>query len=137
MVAAPFPDLCPPGTDRPIIEFHGTADPIVPYEGGAVNAQGFTGMATPDVKATAAKWAAHNGCVGSGALRVAPDVVRTTWKRCAADGDVVLYTIAGGGHTWPGPIDVTKLGITDLGATSSSIDASQLMLDFFDSHPLP
>jgi polyhydroxybutyrate depolymerase len=137
MVASPLPDSCPAGTDRPIIEFHGTDDPIVPYHGGQVNAEGFAGVVTPDVRATAAGWASHDGCGASVDRRIAFDVVRTNWNGCARGADVVLYTIEGGGHTWPGPIDVAKLGITDLGATTSSIDASQLMLDFFDRHPLP
>jgi polyhydroxybutyrate depolymerase len=137
MVSAPFPNTCPANVVRPIIEFHGTADPIVPYTGGPVHAEGFGGVDSPSVLGTAAKWADHNGCSAAKNLQIAPDVVRTGWTGCDADGDVVLLSIQGGGHTWPGPIDVMKLGIFDLGATSSSIDASKLMLDFFDSHPLP
>ena len=42
---------------------------------------------------------------------------------------VVFYTVEGGGHTWPG-------GLVDLppavfGATTHTIDASDLILDFF------
>jgi polyhydroxybutyrate depolymerase len=137
MVSSPFPNTCPADVVRPLIEFHGTADPIVPYGGGAVHAEGFSGVDSPGVLDTAAKWAAHNGCTGATNLQIAPDVLRTGWTGCAPDGDIVLLTIQGGGHTWPGPIDVSKLGMTDLGATTSSIDATQLMLDFFDTHPLP
>ena len=79
----------------------------------------------------------HNGCTGATNAEITPDVLRTGWTGCDPDGDIVLLTIQGGGHTWPGPIDVSKLGMSDLGATTSSIDATQLMLDFFDSHPLP
>jgi polyhydroxybutyrate depolymerase len=137
MVSAPFPSTCPANVVRPIIEFHGTADPIVPYDGGPVNAFGFGGINSPPVLDTAGKWAHHNGCTGAGNLQIASDVTRTAWTGCATDGDVVLLTIDGGGHTWPGPIDLTKLGVFDLGATTSSIDATKLMLDFFDTHPLP
>jgi polyhydroxybutyrate depolymerase len=137
MVSSPFPNTCPTDVVRPIIEFHGTDDPIVPYGGGPVHAAGFRGINSPGVLDTAAKWADHNGCTGATNLQIAPDVVRTGWTGCAPDGDIVLLTIQGGGHTWPGPIDVSKLGIEDLGATTSSIDATQLILDFFDTHPLP
>jgi poly(3-hydroxybutyrate) depolymerase len=34
----------------------------------------------------------------------------------------------GGGHTWPGMKPVTP-------GTTETIDASELMLDFFDKHP--
>jgi polyhydroxybutyrate depolymerase len=137
MVSAPFPNTCPANVVRPIIEFHGTDDPIVPYTGGPVHAEGFGGVDSPSILASAAKWAAHNGCTGARNLQIAADVIRTGWTGCSNDGDVVLLTIKGGGHTWPGPIDVALLGIIDLGATTSSIDASKLMLDFFDTHPLP
>jgi polyhydroxybutyrate depolymerase len=137
MVSAPFPNTCPGNVVRPIIEFHGTADPIVAYRGGPVNAVGFDGLNSPGVLDTAAKWADHNGCSGARNLQVASDVTRTAWTGCAAHGDIVLLTIQGGGHTWPGPIDLTKLGVFELGATTSSIDATKLTLDFFDTHPLP
>jgi polyhydroxybutyrate depolymerase len=137
MVSAPFPNTCPAGVVRPIIEFHGTADPIVPYVGGRVHAAGFGGVNSPSILGNAAKWADHNGCSGSRTTKITPDVTRTGWTGCSPDGDVVLMTVQGGGHTWPGPIDVQKLGISDLGPTVSSIDATTLMLDFFDAHPLP
>jgi polyhydroxybutyrate depolymerase len=44
---------------------------------------------------------------------------------------VELYSIAGGGHTWPGA-DI-DLGPAD--ATTQTVDATQLTLDFFEAHP--
>jgi polyhydroxybutyrate depolymerase len=43
---------------------------------------------------------------------------------------VRLYTISGGGHTWPGPIEVSRLG-----ATNRRLDATGLILDAFDAAP--
>ena len=40
--------------------------------------------------------------------------------------------IIGGGHTWPGS---TPVRASRLGATTSSISATTLMLDFFGAHP--
>jgi polyhydroxybutyrate depolymerase len=43
---------------------------------------------------------------------------------------VELFRIRDGGHTWPGGIAVDRLG-----ATTTSIDATTEILDFFDAHP--
>jgi polyhydroxybutyrate depolymerase len=63
---------------------------------------------------------------------VAVDVERLAWAGCSDRGAVELYRIVGGGHTWPG---ATALRSERLGATTSSIDATKLVLDFFDAHP--
>ena len=42
---------------------------------------------------------------------------------------VLLYTIQGGGHTWPGSIDVARLG-----RTTQSINATDLIWEFFQGH---
>jgi poly(3-hydroxybutyrate) depolymerase len=49
---------------------------------------------------------------------------------CAAD--VVFCSLAGGGHTWPGGTRAPFLG-----RTSSDIDATATILDFFAAHPRP
>jgi len=46
---------------------------------------------------------------------------------------VVLYTIEGGGHTWPGG---TPLPEWLLGPMSRSVDATRLMWAFFRAHPV-
>src|SRR5882762_3490385 len=84
----------------PVIAFHGTADRAAPYKGGFswVAAQRFQG-----VRAFTARWARRNRC-GTKPVDsvVATDVTRREYTRCADDAAVVLYTIHGGGHTWPG-----------------------------------
>jgi polyhydroxybutyrate depolymerase len=44
-----------------------------------------------------------------------------------------LYTIRGGGHTWPGGGPMPEWFV---GSTTRSIDASALMWAFFSQHPL-
>ena len=42
----------------------------------------------------------------------------------------VLYSVTNGGHTWPGSLDVPRLGhVTD------DVNAADLILDFFDDAP--
>jgi polyhydroxybutyrate depolymerase len=59
--------------------------------------------------------------------------VRRTYTNCADDAAVVLYTIQGGGHTWPGGKPLPEWFV---GRTSHTIDATSLMWGFFSDHPL-
>ena len=115
----------------PMIDFHGTADPDVPYNGGPswISPRPF-----PNVPKWAANWARRNGC-GPNPVEstVAADVTRREYTSCADNAAVVLYTVRGGGHTWPGG---TPLPEWFVGRTSRSIDATRLMWAFFSDHPL-
>ena len=64
---------------------------------------------------------------------VATDVTRLEYTSCAGDAAVVLYTITGGGHTWPGGKPLPEWFV---GPTSPSIDATGLMWAFFRKHQL-
>jgi polyhydroxybutyrate depolymerase len=64
---------------------------------------------------------------------VAADVIRRAYTSCANRADVVLYTVHGGGHTWPGGTPLPKWFV---GRTTHSIDATALMWSFFQEHPL-
>jgi len=121
-------------TDRrpvPMINFHGTADGAAPYHGGVswVAPDPF-----PDVEGWTKRWARRNRCALNPIdSAVAADVIRRAYTSCAGDAAVVLYTIRGGGHTWPGG---GPLPAWFVGPTSQSIDASSLMWAFFRAHPL-
>ena len=138
MVAATLPSTCPAQVRPPAIAFHGTADPIVPFTGGTVQAEGgqHFGTTAPGAEGAIAKWAEHNGCGPTPANRnIGTDVIERRWTGCGPGADVTFYRIEGGGHTWPGSIDLRKAGFAFLGATTATIDATALMLDFFDAHP--
>jgi polyhydroxybutyrate depolymerase len=131
--------VCDAGTPKvSILAFHGTADPIVPYEGGDYFSGAALGRALGLAQAkrvddATAAWAAFDGCHSPPSEEfVADDVQHVTWPGCPANGTVALYRILGGGHTWPGAIPVSP---DRLGATTPSIDATTLVLDFFDAHP--
>ena len=55
---------------------------------------------------------------------MAADVIRTEYTNCADDASVVLYTIRGGGHSWPGGKPMPEWFV---GPTSRSIDATGQM----------
>jgi polyhydroxybutyrate depolymerase len=115
----------------PAIWFHGTADAAAPYHGGT---SWVTATPFPSIPRFVAKWARRNQC-GDTAVdsAVAWDITRSTFTRCADDATVVLYTIRGGGHTWPGG---GRLSEAWVGPTNREIDASRLMWDFFSAHRL-
>jgi len=115
----------------PLVAFHGTADSIVPYDGGRT----WIGDITfPDVEDWVARWARRNRC-GTDAVEsvVATDVTRRSYAECAGDADVVLFTIEGGGHTWPGGRPLPEWFV---GPTSRGVDATRQMWAFFEGHPL-
>jgi polyhydroxybutyrate depolymerase len=122
---------CRDSTPVPMIAIHGTADRITPYNGGKV---WVAQDPFPSIPGWAENWARRNRCspvpVDS---RVAHDVMRREYFGCASDATVVLYTLEGIGHTWPGGPHPPEWA---LGRTTQSIDASELMWAFFREHPL-
>jgi polyhydroxybutyrate depolymerase len=116
----------------PMITFHGTADPGVPYNGGR---SWGSPRPFPSVSTWAANWARRNRC-GPNPIEsaVAADVTRLEYTDCANDAAVVLYTVRGGGHSWPGGKPMPEWMV---GPTSRSVDATSLMWAFFREHRLP
>src|SRR5437773_483971 len=93
---------CRDTTAVPMINFHGTDDRFAAYRGGTSWVLP-GGRAFPSQLVWTANWAKRNRCASVPADSVvAPDVTRRSYGHCAHNADVVLYTIGGGGHTWPG-----------------------------------
>lgn len=113
--------------DGPPVSFqaiYGTADSVLPYDGGLGAAiRGFlsanplgesaaspdeqqdqiSSIAFPAVEDALAAWADRNGCAAEpDEERVSDEVVRRSWPDCDGGAEVVLYVVEGGGHTWPG-----------------------------------
>ena len=127
----PF-DWCKDRRAVPMIAFHGTADRTVPYHGGT---SWVAPVAFPDMPTWAADWARRNRCRPDPVeSAVAADVTRQEYTGCADDAAVVLYTVEGGGHSWPGGGPLPEWLV---GATSRSIDATSQMWAFFRERRLP
>jgi len=61
---------------------------------------------------------------------VSPSVVLDTWTGCTEGAEVRLYTVEGGGHTWPGGADsaAARPALAEvIGVTTQEIDAGQLL----------
>jgi polyhydroxybutyrate depolymerase len=113
----------------PIVAFHGTDDALVPFEAGVDTAR--LDIFNAGARNNMLQWAQHNGCnLTLHTQRIADDVVLESYTGCDADADVQLYVVEGGGHTWPGARDVNLLG-----TTTHSIDATQIVWQFFAAHP--
>lgn len=137
-----------------VIAFHGDTDPLVSYEGGsAATAQ----LDAPSVVEAVGNFAGAAGCDPDPAVSVPfEDIEVSRWSACEPGIDVELYTVLGGGHTWPGMLnyvdatrlfalgenqELAELAGVDIGEIAGnmtvSIEATTLMLDFFDKHPRP
>ena len=124
-------DWCTERRPAPMIAFHGTADPESPYNGGS---SWMAPDSFPNMLAWTRNWSRRNQCgVMPVDAKVAADVTRLEYGRCASGASVVLYTVKDGGHTWPGGERMPEWFV---GRTSNSIDATSLMWAFFREHPL-
>jgi len=123
---------CDPQRPVPVIHFHGTEDNLVPYDGGGL-ASSISAPETADV------WADMNGCLAEEPTTTFEEGMVTcqTVDQCSADASVVLCTIVGGGHCWPGQELCPDISGLDLGISTTDIDANQAMWDFFQGHALP
>ncbi len=122
-------EACEQSRAVPSIVFHGTEDPIVPYYGGPSRSPE---VRFPEIEDWVDALAEHNGCASTPTeLEPEGDVSGFQYADCEAD--VVFYSIAGGGHTWPGGEPLPEF-IT--GITNYDIDATRLMWEFFQQHTL-
>ena len=125
---------CTPGQAVPTAYFSGTADPEVPYEGGAMRNPRVTPIVPVD---TAVQfWVRNNNCQTNPGVIKIPDSVPTDrstvdlfqYTHCDCEADVYFYRINNGGHTWPG---VPVPQFPQLGNTNEDIDASEALWNFF------
>jgi polyhydroxybutyrate depolymerase len=79
---------CAPSRPVSVLQTHGTADPVVPFNGGTMLGRGGYSdvVAAP---AMAQRWRDIDRCAG-------------TSGRCADGTEVVFVPVDGLGHTWPG-----------------------------------
>lgn len=125
-----------PGPSRPVsvMMTAGESDRLMPYRGGRVGL--FRGTVL-SADATMDYWVKADGCT----MQEPPEMLTDndpadgtrTRKEAAGGGaegsEVLLYTVEGGGHAWPGGLQYARLV-----RTSRDWDASQAIWDFFSRH---
>jgi polyhydroxybutyrate depolymerase len=122
----PIPGGCHPGRPAPYMEFHGTSDPIVHYNGE-------TALNFSPVMQTMQDWATRDGCAsGPTTFFQQADVTGFKWTNCQGEVMVQHYRITGGGHSWPGATRPSPFG-----ATTHTVSATTLGWQFFQRYQLP
>lgn len=130
-------ESCSPKRPVPVMHFHGDDDNFAPYEGG--RGKGVSQTDFYSVEHSIAAWVKANGCPAKLVETKEPDktddgmtVTRKTYGPGKDGAEVVLITIHGGGHTWPGRVPPVKF----LGPSTTDISANDLMWEFFEKHPM-
>ncbi len=115
----------------PAIIFHGTQDSIVPFGGGPSSSFNYP---FPEITSWVKTLAGKNGCTGNPVdLPVQGEVSGKRYTNYPQNADVVFYIVANGGHSWPGGGSMPKAIV---GHTTQDIDATRVMWDFFQLHPM-
>jgi polyhydroxybutyrate depolymerase len=115
--------------------FVGDDDPLIPYEGGDVIGDDRGKILS--AHATRAKWAELNGCEGADfqqTIDVVDDgtlVQEMRHSKCRDGAEVVLFSVLGGGHTWPNGQQYLPEKV--IGKTTRDVDASEQLWEFFAS----
>jgi polyhydroxybutyrate depolymerase len=104
---------CSPSQPVSVLNIHGTADNVVPFNGGPMVGRGGSSdiLSAP---AMAQRWRELNGCPAPVEDSPAPSIHRFTSAGCADGTEVAFVQIDGGGHTW--------------------LDASNASAQFFATH---
>lgn len=121
--------VCNPSRPVSVLQVHGTADPVVPFDGGPMVGRGgpSTVVAAP---AMADLWRGLNRCPGAPIDEVNPGVARRTSAGCADGTEVALVAIEGGGHIWPSGSPAVAMA----GPAGQGFDAASTTGQFFAAH---
>jgi polyhydroxybutyrate depolymerase len=98
-----YPAICSPKRAMPVLAFHGYDDHVVPYNGSSnLDLLNQSPDVWPPIPDWAANWGVMNGCTPHPETLSNQDGVRIeAWRGCRDRVEVLLYTIDGGGHTYP------------------------------------
>jgi polyhydroxybutyrate depolymerase len=135
-------DDCHPLRPVPFMHTHGTADPIVPFDGGPgptwLTPAGETPQVFPSVPDEVALFAGLNGCSSNTeTIFSQSDTECARQATCTSGSDVLLCTVDGGGHAWPGGADMGLLVALVTGPQSMTLPTSEVMWNFLKGHQLP
>jgi polyhydroxybutyrate depolymerase len=136
---------CHPLRPVPILMMNGTADPLIPFEGGK-GASRFAMDGFWSAMQTLAFWRRVGGCeTGNGAVtdlddrdRADQSTVTRIGSRCPPPREVVLYRINGGGHRMPSTFSdarFPRIAAALLGPQNHDIDGAETIWAFFRKFP--
>jgi polyhydroxybutyrate depolymerase len=121
---------CQPSQPVSVIEFHGTEDQHILYD-GRFGPKALVSVDFNSVRDSIGFWISDDECSAEAQVESFADIRHETWTGCAGSTVVELYTVIGGGHSWPG----SQAGLAGSAQPTMTISASQLIWDFFAAHP--
>jgi polyhydroxybutyrate depolymerase len=123
----------------PIMHFHGTADPVLPFENPIDSDDEANQTTIRCAMDTIDIWVDIDGCPQKPVRERLPilvhdgtSVTKETYAPGKDGAEVILFAIKNGGHTWPG----TPGYKADLGLASQNVSANNEMWAFFEKHPM-
>jgi polyhydroxybutyrate depolymerase len=133
----PLLERCRPARPVSVLLMLGTADPLIPFQGGAVRV-GAGGQAS-SLEAAVRRWRELDLCPAAPSSTASIDdiddgttVELQTWAGCAAGAEVDRYVVVGGGHAWPGgPLYLPAFLI---GPVSRELNATATVTGLFLRH---
>jgi polyhydroxybutyrate depolymerase len=123
---------CAPGQPVSVIHFHGTNDTHLPYEGG-YGPDSTVDVLFASVDESIGFWLTFDQCPAAPQTESFADIQHDAYA-CTQGTAVELYTILGGKHAWPGSEGPAWPGGDE---PTQTISATELMWEFFVSHPKP
>lgn len=138
---------CAPTRVVPFVAFHGTEDPLLSYDQDGPmlgssslpftpeSQHNFDAVNFQSTRTGFREWGDLIGCGAATETEVAASVRHAVRTGCREGATIELYTISGGGHTWPGSELTATAPLSPLlGVTTREIDANDLMWAFFSRY---
>lgn len=123
IMRTPLANVCQPTVPVPVMYVNGTADPLVSYDG----IESMLGAPT-SVNLWSGLHSCNQNAMTSTDLPVTVNdgtsVTVQTLSNCRSLGNVLLYTVNGGGHAWPGG------GAVAIGKVSQNLDLTTVLGEF-------
>lgn len=127
-------ESCLPTKPVAVAVMNGTADPLIPYNGGNVGIGQFVWSRVLSTNDTVAFWTRANGCnappVGDTQQTEDGYALAIEYRaRCQGGTEVMLVRVEQGGHTWPGGLQYLPPGA--VGPVVRGFDGSAALWAFF------
>lgn len=134
--------VCSPSRYMSVLAINNTYDPLVPYNGGEIygSIRKVNLGKVLSVNESIQFWVNRDRCSMTPVMTVEPDrdpkdgtkVTKKQYFNGMEGTEVILYSVEGGGHTWPGGFQYMPEWI--IGKTSRDIDANEIIWSFFKNH---
>jgi polyhydroxybutyrate depolymerase len=115
---------CHPSAPVSVLIFHGSADHLVPFDGGSTPFQIGGKRDDHSVAYAVDFWVKRDGCATAPKHEQVAEAHVDIYSGCLDGTAVALYAIQGGHHMWPG-----------IAISGNSVPATDLIWVFFAAHP--